>query len=198
MAVDSGPLYNEEEFHGITCRRCKHLNPIHRVTCERCQAKLPRPEDSPRPKQWTRNRPGYITGWAILFTAYVVLTLLDYGWRVTGSANFAPSDVLVVGVVGVAFMVVLAVVAGVWQMHPWARIPAMLLHVGLIVFIILTMLFAPRADRSTMNDEELAADTQTVVLDVCSGIFWIGFNIMYLVWFAKNKEQFEAPLIVET
>jgi hypothetical protein len=104
------------------------------------------------------------------------------------SAEFSPVDLFVLAGAAIGTVAALIVIAGVWQMERWARIPAILLQIGLVILLVgsLRSSGAPEASTSTSDEMRQSAD-------LCGTVFWLVLTAAYITWFATHKEAFEAP-----
>jgi hypothetical protein len=154
----------------------------------RCRARLPRPDDAAPPHVPGRKRPAHITGWALLFGAYVLFSGVSYVTGLAASADFSPVDLFVLAAAAIGTVAALIVIAGVWHMEHWARIPAILLQIGMLILLVgsLRSSGAPEASASTADEMRQSAD-------LCGAVFWLALNAAYIAWFAVHKEAFKAP-----
>jgi hypothetical protein len=201
----------EPREHGLTCRKCKHVNPSWRTTCERCQAQLPRPEDNPPPERRRANRPGFITGWIILFGAYTLLMAMSFAANIAASATFSPVDLVVLALVGLLMIAVLVVLVALWRMERWARYPTIALQVVVMALLLAQIFFGPAPedlDASTKTDAPLTTGPSTVVDDADDGegidegqfsqgadifgtLFFLAINGVYIWYFATHPDAFK-------
>ncbi len=192
----SDDLPPEDQPSGIRCPKCRHLNPIHRITCERCQAKLPRPEDARRPDR-TFKRPNLIVGWALITFSYIIFSVVSYATIVVTAENINPLDVLLLVASFIGLIIGLVIVVGVWRLERWARIPALLLHIVLLALTIAGLIFGSDSSDedtgTTISPSGTVSEANNVVegADVCGTIFWIGLNLGFMYWFAKNERVFK-------
>lgn len=201
MAIDDPILSPDDEQQalppGIQCPKCHHLNPIHRITCERCQAKLPRPEDMRQPDR-TFKRPTLIVGWVLIFFAYIIFSVVSYGAATVIAQDVNPADVVLLVASFIGLLIGLVIIVGVWRMERWARLPAILLHIVLLVTLAAGMLFGSDSsddeDRgTTISPDGTITEAENVVegADLCGTIFWIGLNLACIYWFATHESAFK-------
>lgn len=180
----------------LICPKCRHANPDWRTVCERCQARLPRKEDSPPPVRFRAKRPGCITAWVLLFGAYALFSVMSYAASLAASAPFSAADLLVLVVAGLGMIVTAIVLVGVWRMEAWARIPAIVIQLALLAFLVISELAGSDAVQDTtarLSSAESESEGFSDGADVFGLAFWFAANAVYLYWFLTHRAAFVAP-----
>lgn len=171
----------------VTCRVCGRKNGSWRTTCEQCGARLPRREDAPPRPAWHPVRPGFVTLWALLLAFYLAIYLITLAITVAAGEP-VPEDLAALGAAGVGVLVAYVIIGGVWRMRPWARLPAIGLHVALIVLFVLSEI--ARQDAAlTPND----ADRAAAFFDAVGGVVWLAAHVAAIIWFATHRAAFQRP-----
>ncbi|MBN1680717.1 MAG: hypothetical protein JW966_10520 [Anaerolineae bacterium] len=192
--VTHSPLPPLQPLTPIECPRCGESNPSWRAKCQRCDLWLPRPDDSPPPIPDRIKRPGYITGWALFFGFYILLSASLFASDSAAAATFSPVDLLLLIGTGVLTLAAVLVIAGVWRLEPWARVPAIVIHVVLIALVVANMVTSPLPDTpgTASGDGTLSSDAFAQQADVCGNVFWILLNGAFIAWFATHKDTFRS------
>ncbi|NDJ74883.1 MAG: hypothetical protein GYB65_01375 [Chloroflexi bacterium] len=203
----------------LTCRKCKHVNPGWRSTCERCQSRLPRPEDNPPPRPYRVHRPGCVTGFVILFGAYVLFTGISFAGATAARAGFSPVDVLLLLGLGTLMVVTVVSLTALWRMEKWSRYPVIGLQVVLMVLVVAQTVVALNddSDDSTAtasgpartgpppveeedaapdgdeDDEDVDPEAFSEGADVFGAAFFVAVNGVYIYWFVTNRDAFRRP-----
>lgn len=172
---------------GQTCAVCGAHNASWRFSCEKCGARLVRPEDDPPPPPPGPRRPAWVTGWALLMALYVIGSVITVVAGAASSVAGDPLAPLLLVISGVALLAGLVVIVGVWQLHAWARLPAIALHGVLIALLVASIVQGGGSDVTPMSQ----AESVVAGADVCGTVVWVGLNVFFMVVFARQQELFE-------
>lgn len=176
---------------GIVCTECGFTNPSWHVTCERCGARLTRPDDADVSPPARPERPGCIVTWAFVFGGYLLLYIGLTLFDISTDSDFMPEDgifmLLLVALLAAAFVII----GGVWFLKPWARIPAIGLHLVIMMLFIGGQIYALSQDDDTTSTRE--EQREAVYADLCSGATWAVLNGYVIYWFATHREAFGSP-----
>jgi hypothetical protein len=106
----------------VACPACGALNASWHSHCDECGARLIRPEDADRMARRVE-RPGLLTGWAILFGGYVLMDGFFKWFGVLEGADFGLLDTIILLAIPAWMIAALWIILVAWRMRPWARIP---------------------------------------------------------------------------
>lgn len=199
MAVDSN---QGESDPRVACPVCGMLNASWHSHCDECGTRLIRPDDAD-PMIRTVERPGWLTGWAILFGGYVLLDGLLKLMGVLEGTDFRTVDTILLLAIMAWMVGALWIIGATWRRRSWARLAAVWVHVVLIGLFVAGQVYSLTADDSSdpintspavttgpVDSEDEPDPFESPVLDLCGSAFWIGLNVGMAVLIDRRRDLF--------